>query len=120
LIVGPKLIHIEDIQDWNQTNGYFVNNQHARKMYDYQLGWTSFAIAEEATNANITIVELPLERLPELFALLGNMIQIILDAISCSLELWSFTFMDFLDNMPRKIGEMSISILSTCCHNKYL
>jgi hypothetical protein len=51
---------------------------------------------------------------------LGNVIWIILNAIICSLELWSFAFMDLLDNMPLKINEMSTSILSTSYHNKYL
>ncbi len=120
MIVGLESIHIDDTQDWNQTNAYFVNNQHAREVYDYWLGRISFAASEEATDADITIVELPLEGLPKLFALLGNVIRIILDAIGCSLELRSFTFTDLFDNMPLKIGEMSTSILSTCCHNNYL
>jgi hypothetical protein len=97
LIVGPKLIHTEDIQDWNQTNGYFVDSQHAREVYDYRLGQTSFVASEEAIDIDITIVELPLEGL-----------------------LKFFVFIDMLDNMPLKIGKMSISILSTCCHNRYL
>lgn len=120
MIVGPKLIHTEDIQDWNKTNGYFVDSQHARKVYDFRLGQISFAASEEATDIDITIVELPLEGLLELFVLLGNVIWIILDAIDCSLELWCFALTDMVDNMPLKIGKMSISILSTCCHNRYL
>ncbi len=120
MIVGPKLIHTEDIQDWNQTNGYFVDSQHAREVYDYRLGQTSFVASEETIDIDITIVELPLEGLLKFFVLLGNVIQIILDAIGCSLEIQSFAFTDMLDNMPLKIGKMSISILSTCCHNRYL
>jgi hypothetical protein len=56
---------------------------------------------------------LPPARLDDLFAILKNVTWVILDAIGCSLELRSFSFMDPLDNMPLKIGEMSI-----CCHNK--
>jgi hypothetical protein len=56
---------------------------------------------------------LPPARLPDLFAMLGNVTWVILDAISFSLELWSFSFMDLLDNMPLNISEMS-----TCCHNR--
>ncbi len=120
MIVDPESIHIKGVQDWNQTNGYFVYNQHAREVYDYWFGRTSFVTLEEATNVSITIVELPIEGLLELFALLGNVIRVILDAIGCSLELQSFAFTDLFDNLPLKIGEMSISILLTCYHNKYL
>ncbi len=120
MIVGPKSIHSKDTQDWNHTSGYFVNSQHVREVYDYWLGWTSFVVLEEAVDTDFTTIELPPEGLPKLFALLGNVIWIILNAIICSLELWSFAFMDLLDNMPLKINEMSTSILSTSYHNKYL
>jgi hypothetical protein len=72
LIVGPKLIHTEDIQDWNQTNGYFVDSQHAREVYDYRLGQTSFVASEEAIDIDITIVELPLEGLLKFFCFAGE------------------------------------------------
>jgi isopenicillin N synthase-like dioxygenase len=117
-IVGPELIHTEDTQDWNQTSGYFADSQHAREVYDYRPGRTNSAASEEAAEADITTAELPPAGLPELFALLGNVTRVILDAIGCSLELRSFAFTDLLDNMPLKIGEMSTSVLSTCCHNR--
>jgi hypothetical protein len=119
-IVGPESIHTEDTQDWNQTSGYFADSQHAREVYDYRPGRTSSAASSEAAEADITTAELPPAGLPELFALLGNVTRVILDAIGCSLELRSFAFADLLDNMPLKIGEMSTSVLSTCCHNRYL
>jgi hypothetical protein len=119
-IVGPELIHTDDNQDWNQTSGYFADSQHVREVYDYRPGRTSSAASEEAAETDITTAELPPAGLPELFALLGNVTRVILDAIGCSLELRSFAFTDLLDNMPLKIGEMSTSVLSTCCHNRYL
>ncbi len=90
-----------------------LDNQHAKEEYDYQHKRTSFVALEEVANADITIIELPPARLPDLFAMLGNVTWVILDAISFSLELWSFSFMDLLDNMPLNISEMS-----TCCHNR--
>lgn len=110
-IVGPDAVHSEDPQDWNRTVGYFAEPQHARENFDYRPGRTAVEGA--------SLVDLPPAGLPELFAALGKATRIILDAIGCSLELRSFSFTDLLDNVPLKTGEMSTSVLSSCCNNRY-
>ncbi len=72
LIVGPKSIHTKDTRYWNQINGYFVNNQHAREEYDYQPRRTSSAASKEVVDIDINIVKLPPARLDDLFAILKN------------------------------------------------
>jgi hypothetical protein len=110
--VGADAVHAEDPQIWNRTAGYYAEPQHAREVYDFRPG----RMAVEGASMS----ELPPAGLPELFASLGNATRVILDAIGCSLELRSFSFTDLLDNVPLKTGEMSTSVLTTCCHNRYL
>lgn len=66
------------------------------------------------------MAELTPTGLPELFASLGRATRIILDAIACSLELRSYSFTDLLDNVPLKAGETATSVISSCCHNRYI
>lgn len=66
----------------------------------------------------VGVIELLFMGLFNLFVLLGNVICVCLDVIVCLLELWSFLFMDLLDNVLLKLGEMLILVLLSCCYNR--
>ncbi|XP_024402494.1 uncharacterized protein [Physcomitrium patens] len=109
-MVSADTVHAEDPHNWNCTVGYHAEPQHSREVFDFRPGRMN------VEGAGVT--ELPPTGLPNLFALLGNATRVCLDAIACSLELRSFSFTDLLDNVPLKSGEMSTSVLSSCCHNR--
>lgn len=110
-VVGADTLHVEDLQNWNNTVGYYAEPQHSKEIFDFRPGRMNVGGA--------AVLELPPTGLPELFASLGRAARIILDAISISLELQSFSFTDLLDNVPLKEGETATSVLSSCCHNRY-
>uniref|UniRef100_A0A7I4ASE1 Uncharacterized protein n=1 Tax=Physcomitrium patens TaxID=3218 RepID=A0A7I4ASE1_PHYPA len=109
-VVGADTLHVEDLQNWNNTVGYYAEPQHSKEIFDFRPGRMNVGGA--------AVLELPPTGLPELFASLGRAARIILDAISISLELQSFSFTDLLDNVPLKEGETATSVLSSCCHNR--
>ncbi|OAY75675.1 hypothetical protein ACMD2_25425 [Ananas comosus] len=51
-------------------------------------------------------------------SVLGKVARDILDAISFSLNLRSFSFTEILDNLPLRNREISSSVLSVCCHSR--
>ncbi|CAM6111366.1 unnamed protein product [Calypogeia fissa] len=109
-VPGVDSVHADDPADWNRTVGYYSEPHHVRELYDYRPGRSP----AEASNGP----ELPPAGLPELFSALGTATRTILDAIGCSMDLRSFCFNDLLDNVPLKAGEVSTSVLSSCCYGR--
>ncbi|XP_024545389.1 uncharacterized protein LOC9644798 isoform X2 [Selaginella moellendorffii] len=103
---GPETIHTEDSQNWHRTAGYYSDPHFAKEVFDYRPGTPD------------STAELPPTGLPELFVTLGTASRHILEAIAWVLELRSFSFTEFLDNIPLKNGEVSSSVLSVSCHGR--
>lgn len=112
-------IGAEDPQSWNRTAGYYAEPQHARETYDFRPGRMIHNEVGAVAAPSSVSLELPPTGLPEVFAVLGSASRTILDAIGSSLDLRSYWWKDLLDNVPLKAGEISTSVLSTCCHNRY-
>ncbi|KAI5083778.1 hypothetical protein GOP47_0003521 [Adiantum capillus-veneris] len=92
--------------EWNRSSGYYYEPHNAREVYNFRPGHIP-----ETENY-------PPVGLPELFSLLGKASRLLLDAICRSLDLRSFCFADVLDNVPLKPGEVSSSVLSSCCYSR--
>ncbi|KAH0454463.1 hypothetical protein IEQ34_016387 [Dendrobium chrysotoxum] len=106
----PEMAHTSDSREWCKTSGYYADPQIWQETYDYRPGFTS-------ADSNGSM-ELPPAGLSDIFALLGKAARHILDAISFSLNLRSFSFTEILDNVPLRGREMSSSVLSVCCHSR--
>lgn len=105
-----EMAHNSDSREWCKTSGYYADPQFWQENYDYRPGFTS---AE--SNGSM---ELPPAGLSDIFGLLGKAARHILDAISFSLNLRSFSFTEILDNVPLRGREISSSVLSVCCHSR--
>uniref|UniRef100_A0A1D1YDV1 Putative glycosyltransferase C06E1.7 n=1 Tax=Anthurium amnicola TaxID=1678845 RepID=A0A1D1YDV1_9ARAE len=107
---SAEMVHTSDSREWCRTSGYYADPQLWQETYDYRPGLTS-------TEPNGEI-EFPPAGLPDIFALLGKAARDVLDAISFSLNLRSFSFTEILDNVPLRNREISSSVLSVCCHSR--
>ncbi|XP_072956821.1 uncharacterized protein [Typha angustifolia] len=105
-----EMVHTSDNQEWCKTSGYYADPELWQETYDYRPGLTP-------TEPNGAL-EFPPSGLPDIFALLGKVARDILDAISFSLNLRSYSFTEILDNMPLRSREISSSVLSVCCHSR--
>ncbi|PKA62808.1 hypothetical protein AXF42_Ash019391 [Apostasia shenzhenica] len=106
-----EMVHTSDSREWCKTSGYYADPQLWQETYDYRPGFTSSAESNGS-------MELPPAGLPDIFALFGKAARDILDAISFSLNLRSFSFTEILDNLPLRGREISSSVLSVCCHSR--
>ncbi|XP_058090703.1 uncharacterized protein LOC131237070 isoform X1 [Magnolia sinica] len=107
---ATEMVHTNDTREWCKTSGYYADPQLWQETYDYRPGLTP-------TEPNNTM-EFPPAGLPDIFALLGRAARDILDAVSFSLNLRSFSFTEILDNIPLRSREISSSVLSVCCHSR--
>ncbi|KAJ6816134.1 uncharacterized protein M6B38_417320 [Iris pallida] len=105
---ASEMVHSSDSREWCKTSGYYSDPQSWQEMYDYRPGVTPV----EPNGA----MELPPAGLPDIFTILGKASRDILEAISFSLNLRSFSFSEILDNIPLRNREISSSVLSVCCH----
>ncbi|XP_020114287.1 uncharacterized protein LOC109728316 isoform X3 [Ananas comosus] len=105
-----EMVHTNDSREWCKTSGYYTDPQLWLETYDYRPGLTP----TEPSGA----MEFPPAGLPDIFAVLGKVARDILDAISFSLNLRSFSFTEILDNLPLRNREISSSVLSVCCHSR--
>ncbi|KAG0497158.1 hypothetical protein HPP92_001849 [Vanilla planifolia] len=105
-----EMVHNSGSREWCKTSGYYADPQLWQETYDYRPGFTP-------SDSNCSM-ELPPAGLPDIFALLGKAARDILDAISFSLNLRSFSFTEILDNVPLRGREISSSVLSVCCHSR--
>lgn len=105
-----EMVHTSDSREWCKTSGYYADPQFWQETYDYRPGFTS-AVSNRT-------MELSPAGLPDIFGLLGKASRHILDAISFSLNLRSFSFIEILDNVPLRGRETSSSVLSVCCHSR--
>ncbi|XP_038970196.1 uncharacterized protein LOC120104035 isoform X7 [Phoenix dactylifera] len=104
------MVHSNDSREWCKTSGYYADPQLWQETYDYRPGLTP-----SEPDAGM---EIPPAGLPDIFAVLGKAARDILDAISFSLNLRSFSFAEVLDNIPLRTREISSSVLSVCCHSR--
>ncbi|XP_065031194.1 uncharacterized protein LOC135653296 isoform X1 [Musa acuminata AAA Group] len=104
------MVHTNETREWCKTSGYYADPQLWQETYDYRPGLT----AAEPHGS----MEFPPAGLPDIFAVLGKAARDVLDAISFSLNLRSFSFAEILDNMPLRSREISSSVLSVCCHSR--
>lgn len=107
---SAEMVHTSDPREWCRTSGYYADPQLWHETYDYRPGLTP-------TEPNGEL-EFPPAGLPDIFSLLGKAARDILDAISFSLNLRSFSFSEILDNVPLRNREISSSVLSVCCHSR--
>lgn len=99
-----------DSREWCKTSGYYTVPHLWQEIFDYRPGLTSV----ESDNS----VEFPPSGLTDMFSVLGKTARVILDAISFSLNMRSFSFLEILDNVPLRNSEVSSSVLSVCCHSR--
>lgn len=102
--------HTSDSHEWCRTSGYYSDPQSWQEIYDYRPGLTP--------TEPIGTMEFPPAGLPDIFTLLGKAARCILEAISFSLNLRSFSFSEILDSIPLRNREISSSVLSVCCHSR--
>ena len=107
---STDMVHTSDSREWCRTSGYYSDPHSWQEIYDYRPGLTP-------TDPNGTM-EFPPAGLPDIFTLLGKAARCILEAISFSLNLRSFSFSEILDNIPLRSREISSSVLSVCCHSR--
>ncbi|CAA6669894.1 unnamed protein product [Spirodela intermedia] len=107
---SAEMVHTSAPREWCRTSGYYADPQLWHETYDYRPGLTP-------TEPNGEL-EFPPSGLPDIFSLLGKAARDILDAISFSLNLRSFSFSEILDNVPLRNREISSSVLSVCCHSR--
>ncbi|KAF4365687.1 hypothetical protein F8388_007520 [Cannabis sativa] len=105
---SADMIHTNDPRDWCKTSGYYADPSLWQETYDYRPGLTP----PDSNNG----MEFSPAGLPDIFALLGKVARVILDAISFFLNLRSSSFSKILDNVPLRPREISSSVLSVCCH----
>ncbi|ONK65570.1 uncharacterized protein A4U43_C07F38450 [Asparagus officinalis] len=107
---ASNMVPNSDPQEWCRTSGYYSDPQSWQENYDYRPGLTPIE-----PNGSM---EFPPAGLPDIFTLLGKAARCILEAISYSLNLRSFSFSEILDNFPLRSREISSSVLSVCCHSR--
>lgn len=105
---AAEMVQSSDSREWCRTSGYYSDPQSWQEFFDYRPGLTP----TEPTGT----MEFPPAGLPDIFTLLGKAARCILEAISFSLNLRSFSFSEVLDNIPLRNREISSSVLSVCCH----
>ncbi|KAL4200896.1 hypothetical protein AMTRI_Chr02g213410 [Amborella trichopoda] len=105
---SPDIRRSNDPRGWCKTSGYYTDPQLWLETYDYRPGLTP----TEPTSP----MEFPPAGLPDIFSIMGKAARDLLDAVTFSLDLRSFSFSDILDNVPLRGGEISASVLSVCCH----
>lgn len=105
-----EMVHSSESREWCRTSGYYSDPESWQEVYDYRPGLTP----AEPNGA----MEFPPAGLPDIFTLLGKASRCILEAISFSLNLRSFSFAEILDNIPLRSREISSSVLSVCCHSR--
>ena len=107
---SADIIHPNDPRDWCRTSGYYADPQLWHESYEFRPG-----LSPTQPNGEL---EFPPPGLADVFSLLGKTARDILDAISFSLNLRSFSFAEILDNFPLRNREISSSVLSVCCHSR--